>query len=138
LVFFLGGTPRAGSRHPGGMNVVLCDGSVRFVKDLNEILTAVARQPLGSKSLFVGPANQMGYSTTRWELAPGSPQLPSLGLTTTGGQAVLIGLLLPAVQAAREAAARHAPNATLSQLKAAAGTGGRVFVLGSAGELLPY
>jgi prepilin-type processing-associated H-X9-DG protein len=138
LVFYLGGAPTAASRHPGGVNILLCDGSVRFAKDLSEIAAAVARMPIaGVSTIIIGPATQPGYLTTRWQLTPVSKQLPALGLTSAGGQAVLIGLLLPAVQAAREAAARKAPSsAPIAQLKSLVGPGGHVFVIGSRGELL--
>jgi prepilin-type processing-associated H-X9-DG protein len=138
LVFYLGGAPTAAARHPGGVNVLLCDGSVRFAKDLSEIAAAVARMPIaGVSTIIIGPATQPGYLTTRWQLTPVSRQLPSLGLTSAGGQAVLIGLLLPAVQAAREAAARKAPSsAPIAQLKSLVGPRGHVFVVGNQGELL--
>jgi prepilin-type processing-associated H-X9-DG protein len=138
LVFFLGGTQAPPTRHPGGMNVLLCDGSVRFAKDLSEIAAAVARLPLGGVgTIIIGPTTHPGYLTTRWQLTPVSKQLPGLGLTSAGGQAVLIGLLLPAVQAAREAAARKAPSSgPIAQLKSLVGPGGHVFVIGNQGELL--
>ena len=137
LVFYLGGVPSAGTRHSGGVNVLLGDGSVRFAKDLNEITAALARTPMAGVSIIIGPSSQPGYQTTRWQLSQSSKQLPSLGLTSAGGQAVLIGLLLPAVQAAREAATRKAPaSGPIAQLKNLAGPGGHVFVVGSAGELL--
>ena len=138
MVFFLGGAPAAASRHPGGVNVLLCDGSVRFAKDLSEIAAAVARMPTtGVGTIIIGPATQPGYVATRWQLTPVSKQLPGLGFTSAGGQAVLIGLLLPAVQAAREAATRKAPpSAPIAQLKSLVGPKGHVFVIGNQGELL--
>jgi prepilin-type processing-associated H-X9-DG protein len=138
LVFYLGGAPNAASRHPGGANILLGDGSVRLAKDLSEIAAAVARTPMaGVSTIIIGPATQPGYVTTRWHLTPVSRQLPGLGLTSAGGQAVLIGLLLPAVQAAREAAARKAPSSgPILQLKSLVGPRGHVFVIGNQGELL--
>ena len=138
LVFYLGGAPTAATRHPGGVNVLLCDGSVRFAKDLGEIAGAVARMPrAGVNAIIIGPATQPGYLTTQWQLTPVSRQLPGLGLTSAGGQALLIGLLLPAVQAAREAAAGKAPAAApIAQLKSLVGPRGRAFVIGNQGELL--
>jgi prepilin-type processing-associated H-X9-DG protein len=138
LVFYMGGTPAAASPHPGGANILLCDGSVRFAKDLREIAAAVARMPIaGVSTIIIGPAPRPGYVTTRWKLTPASQQLRALGLTSAGGQAILIGLLLPAVQAAREAAARKAPSsAPIAQLKSVVGPSGHVFVIGSQGELL--
>ena len=112
--------------------------SVRFAKDLSEIAAAVARMPIaGVSTVIIGPATQPGYLTMRWQLTPVSSQLPGLGLTSAGGQAVLIGLLLPAVRAAREAAARKAPaSAPIAQLKSLVGPRGHVFVIGNQGELL--
>ena len=138
MVFFLGGTQAAAARHPGGVNILLGDGSVRFAKDLSEIAAAVARAPIaGVSTIIIGPATQPGYLTTRWQLTPVSRQLPGLGFTSAGGQAVLIGLLLPAVQAAREAATRKAPSsAPIAQLKSLVGPRGHVFVIGNQGELL--
>ena len=138
MVFYLGGAPTAATRHPGSVNFLLCDGSVRFAKDLSEIAAEVARMPIaGVSTIIIGPATQPGYVTTRWQLTPVSRQLPGLGLTSAGGQAVLIGLLLPAVQAAREAATRKAPSSgPIAQLKSVVGPGGHVFVVGSQGELL--
>ncbi len=138
MVFFLGGAPNPAARHPAGANILMGDGSVRFAKDLSEIAAAVARTPgVGVSTIIIGPATQPGYLTTRWQLTPVSRQLPALGLTSAGGQAVLIGLLLPAVQAAREAAARKAPSSgPIAQLKSLVGPTGHVFVMGSEGELL--
>jgi prepilin-type processing-associated H-X9-DG protein len=138
LVFYLGGVPTASSAHPGGMNVLLCDGSVRFAKDLSEIAAAIARMPIaGVSTIIIGPATQPGYLTTRWQLTSVSKELPGLGLTSAGGQAVLIGLLLPAVQAARDAAVRKAPSSgPIAQLKSLVGPRGHVFVIGNQGELL--
>jgi prepilin-type processing-associated H-X9-DG protein len=137
LVFFLGGAPTARSRHTG-VNVLLCDGSVRFAKDLSKIVAEIARMPMaGISTVIIGEAGQPGYLTTRWQLTPVSKQLPALGLTGAGGQAVLIGLLLPAVQAAREAAARKAPSSgPIAQLKSLVGPAGHVYVIGRHGELL--
>jgi prepilin-type processing-associated H-X9-DG protein len=138
LVFYLGGAPAPAARHPGGLNFLFGDGSVRFAKDLSEIAAAVARMPIaGVGTIIIGPATHPGYLTTRWQLTPVSRQLPGLGLTSAGGQAILIGLLLPAVQAAREAAARKAPSsAPIAQLKSLVGPRGHVFVIGDHGELL--
>ena len=138
LAFYLGGAPAARTRHPGGINILMCDGSVRFAKDLSEITAAIASMPsAGISTVIIGPAGQPGYVTTRWQLTPGSKQLPALGLTDAGGHAVLIGLLLPAVQAAREAAARKSPaSGPIAQLKSLVGPRGHVFVIGNQGELL--
>jgi prepilin-type processing-associated H-X9-DG protein len=138
MVFFLGGIPSGRTRHPGGVNAVFCDGSVRFVRDTNEIIAALGRTATGNtNTIIIGPATQPGFVATSWLLTPGSKQVPSLGLTN-GGNAILIGLLLPAVQAAREAAKRKAPQSPeIEQLKAMTGPGGHVFVMGSEGELLP-
>lgn len=140
LVFFAGGVPSARSRHPGGVNAVLCDGSVRFVRDENELVAALTRTSLLlPASMIVGPGTQIGYATTQWQLTTASRQAPSLGLTSNGGQAVLIAMLLPAVQAALEAATRKTTGpAAIEKLKAMTGVGGHVFILGSQGELLPY
>lgn len=136
LVFYLGGSPNSSPKHAGGVNVLLGDGSVRFARDLDEIVAALRNEGSAGKTIIIGPASQTGFYSTRWELAPGSKQVPSLGLTSAGGQVVMIALLLPAVQAAREAAKRKAPTAPLLQLKSIVGTGGHVYVIGSESELL--
>jgi prepilin-type processing-associated H-X9-DG protein len=136
LVFFLGGTQSSRRPHSGGMNAVMGDGSVRVAKDLDEIAAQLAGTPISGGMIILGPASQTGYMTTRWQLTPGSRQLPSLGLTNAGGQAVLIGLLLPAIQAAREAARTRARSAAIQQLRSVVGLSGHVFVIGSQGELI--
>jgi len=136
LVFFLGGTPSSGQRHFGGMNVLMGDGSVRFAKDLQDIAAQLSRTPMSGGMIIIGPASQPGYLTTRWQLTPGSTHLPSLGLTNAGGQVVLIGLLVPAVQAARQAASTKTRSPAIQQLTRVVGSSGHVFVIGSDGELL--
>jgi prepilin-type processing-associated H-X9-DG protein len=138
-VFYLGGTPSSSSRHPGGVNILLGDGSVRFSKDLDAIATELARMPARSVStIMLGPSSQTGYVTTRWALSPDSKQAPSLGLTGAGGSAVMIGLLLPAVQAAREAARSKARwSVPIQTLKSLVGPAGHVFVIDSDNTLLP-
>ena len=136
-MFFLGGTQSSRRPHSGGMNVVMGDGSVRVAKDLGEIAAKLAGTPISGGMIILGPASQTGYMTTRWQLTPGSQQLPSLGLTTAGGQAVLIGLLLLAVQAAREAApTKKHGRVPFSSFGASFGLSGHVLVIGSQGELL--
>jgi prepilin-type processing-associated H-X9-DG protein len=135
LVFYLGGTPTPGQRS-GGANVLLGDGSVRFAKDVNEIAAQLSGTPIRGGMIIIGPSSQPGYVTTRWQLTPGSKHLPSLGLTNAGGQVVVIGLLLPAVQAAREAARTKARSSTIQQLTSVVGPSGHVFVIGSDGALL--
>jgi len=136
LVFFVGSASTSRQPHSGGMNVLMGDGSVRVAKDLDEIAVQLTRTPISGNMVILGPASQTGYTTTRWQLTPGSRHLPSLGLTNAGGQAVLIGLLLPAVQAAREAARTKARSLAIQQLRTAVGPSGHVFVIGSQGELL--
>jgi prepilin-type processing-associated H-X9-DG protein len=136
LVFFLGGVQATGQRHPRVVNVLLCDGSVRFAKDLNEIAAQLSPTPTAGGMIIIGPATQPGYVTTRWQLTSRSQHLPSLGLTSAGGQAVLIGLLLPAVQAAREAARTKTRSPAIQQLTSVVGPSGRLFVIGSDGALL--
>jgi prepilin-type processing-associated H-X9-DG protein len=136
LVFFLGGAPTSGRRHSGGVNVLMGDGSVRLAKDLNEIAAGLSRTPMSGGMIIIGAASQPGYVTTRWHLTPGSTHLPSLGLTNAGGQVVLFGLLLPGVQAAREAARTKARSPAMQQLTSAVGSSGHVFVIGSDRELL--
>jgi prepilin-type processing-associated H-X9-DG protein len=143
LVFFLGGVPASPSkptRHSGGLNVLLCDGSVRFAPDLDAIATELARvPPSGVSAVIIGPAQQTGYVTMRWELSADSKQAPSLGLTGTGGNAVLIGLLLPAVQVARQAARAKAPVSTpIQKLASIVGATGHVFVIDKDSTLLPF
>jgi prepilin-type processing-associated H-X9-DG protein len=65
LVFFVGGVPTAGSRHPGTINVLLCDGSVRLVRDENELVAVLARSSLSlPTTMIVGPGTQVGFATT--------------------------------------------------------------------------
>jgi hypothetical protein len=59
-------------------------------------------------------------------------------VTNAGGQVVLIGLLLPAVQAAREAARRKARSSAIQQLTSAVGSSGHVFVIDSDRALLAF
>jgi prepilin-type processing-associated H-X9-DG protein len=135
LVFFLGGT-QSRQPHTGSINVLMGDGSVRVAKNLDEIAAQLSRTPTSGGMIIIGPASQTGYVTTRWQLTSASKQVPSLGLTSTGGQVVLIGLLLPAVQAAREAARSKTRSVAIQQLVSAVGLSGHVFVIGSQGELL--
>jgi prepilin-type processing-associated H-X9-DG protein len=137
LVFFLGGIPNSGQRHAAGVNVLLGDGSVRLAKDLDEIAAQLSRTSIGGGTVIIGPSTQPGYMTTRWQLTPGSKQVPSLGLTSAGGPAILIGLLLPAVQAAREAARTKARSSAIQKLMSSVGPAGHVFVTGNDGALLP-
>jgi hypothetical protein len=113
-------------------------GSVRFAKDLDAIATELARMPARSVStIILGPSSHTGYVTTRWELSPDSTQAPALGLTGAGGSAVMIGLLVPAVQAAREAARRKARSSVpIQTLKSLVGPTGHVFVIDSDDTLL--
>lgn len=138
LVFYLGGIPSTSTRHTGGINILMGDGSVRFAKDVDAIATELARAPARSVStIILGPSTQIGYVTRRWELSPDSRQAPSLGLTSAGGTAVMIGMLLPAVQAAREAArTKSRPSASILALKSVAGPLGHVFVIDSDDALL--
>jgi prepilin-type processing-associated H-X9-DG protein len=136
LVFYLGGIQTSRQPHSGAVNVLMGDGSVRVAKNLDEIAAQLSRTPISGGMIILGPASQTGYVTTRWQLTSGSKQVPSLGLTSTGGQVVLIGLLLPAVQAAREAARTKTRSVAIQQLRSAVGLSGHVFVIGSQGELL--
>lgn len=138
MVFYLGGIPASGSSHPGGVNIMFGDGSVRMGKDLDAIAAELSRTPRTASTIILGPSTQTGYVTTRWELSPRSSQAPSLGLTTGGGAAVLIGLLLPAVQVARQAArSKTRPPAAIQALKSVAGPSGHVFVIDADGSLMP-
>lgn len=137
LVFFLGSTSAPPSGHRGGINVLLCDGSVRFVKDLDTIAAELARTPpRGVGTIIIGPSSRAGYTTTRWALAPDSQPAPSLGLKGNGGSVVMIALLLPAVQGVRTAARQKTARGPLQTLKSLVGPGGNVFVIDDDGAML--
>jgi prepilin-type processing-associated H-X9-DG protein len=117
--------------HPGGVNFAICDGSVRFGHDLPDIAAAVARShPHAIDVILIGQANQAA-----WGLVS---KFKSNGII-----AILIGLLLPAVQAAREAAERTGAANSLTKagmdtLQTSLKLGGKICVVGADGKLLPY
>jgi len=73
-----------GSFHPGGVNVSMADGSVRFLKD-----TINSWQINGSTTVAVGITTTMTNNTCVWTLAPGSNMGVYQKLSTRNGGEVI-------------------------------------------------
>jgi prepilin-type processing-associated H-X9-DG protein len=120
------------SKHTGGVQALMADGSVRFLGSALELPSSIKQTYAGGVDLIIiGESPKTGWSP--------ADQFASKGII-----AVLIGMLLPAVQAAREAARRrsmHFPNSgsgVLASLEGLLRPGGQIFVIDADGRMLPY
>lgn len=140
LVFYLGGTPNPGtSVQPPIHNILeLGDAPVRAAPSLIDIGRVVAgAYSSGLSVVIIGPAPYPGYAGVFWQLTRRVRDPRVYGLAAEKGKALLVGLLLPAVQQIREAAARKLdPPSEVAALKKHTG-GANLFVTGQRNELIP-
>jgi hypothetical protein len=115
----------------GDTRALMADGSVRFLLDPVQIPASIRQTyPGGVDTIVIAESPRTGWS-------------PADTYTSNGIIAILIGLLLPAVQAAREAARRSSTNSSpdpygLLALKTLLRPGGKIFVTGADGRMLPF